>query len=282
MDNKLEETVYAPNSLRKLGFRIWVLMFRELQKHRILIFTLIGRDLSVRYRQSLLGYFWSVVPPVMAVALFAFLANYRILKMGETSIPYVAFGLWNLSFWQLFAGCVGASTGSLAGAGPLVTKINIPKEVLVFSSLGNPVFDFLVRLLPVAVVFIWMDVTPHWQIIYVPLLLIPLLLMAVGIGFYLSIANLVLRDVDSALGVILMLWLFVTPVFYPAPVRWPFYLVNFLNPFSPILIAIQDLLAVGYLTQPEMLVSSILLSILVFFSGWRVFHLVVPRVAERA
>jgi len=282
MDKKLAETVYAPNTLRKLGYRIWALMFRELIKHRTLILTLIGRDLSTRYRQSLLGYFWSIVPPVMAVALFSLLANFRILNMGETAIPYVAFGLWNLSIWQLFSSCLGASAGSLAGGGPLVTKINIPKEILIFASLGNPVFDFMIRLLPVAVVFIWMDVTPHWQTIFVPLLLIPLVLMAVGFGFYLSIANLVLSDVGSALGVVLTLWLFVTPVFYPAPVQWPFYLVNFLNPVSPILIATQDLLAVGHLTQPAMLASSALFSILVFFTGWRVFHLVVPRVVERA
>lgn len=279
---ELKETVYTPDGLRRLGLRVWAIMAQQLWDSRELIWRLIYRDISVRYRQSILGYLWAVIPPIVTVAIFTYLTNYRVLPIGELPLPYPVYALWSLSLWQLFAGVLGAATHSLVGAGSLVTKINFPKEALVISAVGQPLFDYLVRLIPMAAVFVIYAVIPPWQILFIPLLLVPILLLALGIGFFLAILNLAVRDIGSLVGTVLTFGMFAAPVFYPPPIRAPFFLVNIVNPFSPLLIATQDLLAVGELRHGRLLVSACLFALMAFLVGWRLFHLTMPRVAERA
>lgn len=257
-------------------------MVRNLVRSRELIWRLILRDLSARYRQSILGYGWAILPAVVTVASFAYLSGTRILPIGKTPIPYVAYALWSIGVWQLFTGSLQACTNSLISAGSLVTRINFPKEALLFGAIGQTVFDFLVRLIPVFIVFAWQAVIPAWQAIFLPLALIPIILLALGFGFVLSIVNLLLRDIGNTLGIILAFGTFAAPIVYPPPETWPFVLINILNPFSPLLIATQDLIATGRLSMPGTFTFSCLFSLLVFLLGWRFFNVAIHRIAERA
>ncbi len=279
---RMQEVVYDESRERRLGVRVWPQMFRDLWGTRELVIRLIQRDISVRYRQSILGYVWALIPPIVTVAIFTFLVSRRALPIGATPLPYPVYALTGMTLWGLFAGSLSASTTSLVNAGSLVTKINFPKETLVIAAVGQPLFDFALRLLPVIGVFVWYGVDPAWESVFIILLLLPVLLTAVGLGFLLSITNLVIRDVANAVSMVLSFGMFFAPVLYPPPVRWPFYLVNVLNPFSPVLRAMHDLLAYGHVTQPSLLLVSVLFALLVFLVGWRVFRLTMPRVAERA
>ena len=240
------------------------------------------RDFSVRYRQSILGYVWAVLPQIVTVAIFAFLAKHRVFDMGQTTMPYVIHALWSISVWQLFSGCLIGCTNSLVNAGSLVTKINFPKEALVFSAIGQASLDFMIRLIPVSIVFIWYGFNPSWHSVFIPLILICVLLMALGVGFIVAIINLVLRDMGNAVSMLLTFGMFLSPILYPPPTKEPFNLVNYANPFSPLLIATQNLLAGQELAQPEMLILMVVISITMFFLGWRMFHITMPRIAERA
>jgi lipopolysaccharide transport system permease protein len=160
--------------------------------------------------------------------------------------------------------------------------VNFPREALVIAGLGQPVFDFSVRLLPVIAVFAWYGVTPSWEIIFIPLVLLPVMLLALGLGFVLSIANLVIRDTGNALGTVLTIGMFLTPVLYPPPVRWPFFLVNLINPLSPLLTASQDLIAEGFLTRPETFFVACIFALAMALAGWRAFRVTIPRVAGYA
>ena len=276
------EIVYSPNGVRRNGISGWRIMFAELIESRRLIWLLILRDISVRYRQSILGYVWAVIPQLATVGIFAFLHASRVLPIGTTRIAYVAYALWGISVWQLFAGCLSSCTTSLVSSGTLVTKVNFPREALVIAALGQPVFDFFVRLVPVVAVFVWYGVTPSWGVVLVPFVLVPVMLLALGLGFVLSITNLVIRDTGNALGTVLTIGMFLTPVLYPPPVRWPFFLVNLLNPLSPLLTASQDLIADGYLSRPEMFAAASVLSLALAIGGWRAFRVTIPRVAGYA
>ncbi len=282
MESKIAVAEYTPRGIRRDGLAGWRLMLIELAESRRLIWLLILRDLSVRYRQSILGYVWAVIPQIATVGVFAFLHASRVLPIGGTRIAYVAYALWGISIWQLFAGCLSSCTTSLVSSGSLVTKVNFPREALVIAALGQPVFDFFVRLVPVVAVFIWYGVTPSWGIIFLPFVLMPVMLLALGLGFVLSIANLVIRDTGNALGTVLTIGMFLTPVLYPPPVRWPFFLVNLLNPLSPLLTASQDLIAAGFLTRPEMFAVACVLSLVLALIGWRAFRVTIPRVAGYA
>lgn len=257
-------------------------MVSELLDNRRLIWLLICRDISVRYRQSVLGYVWAVIPQMVTVGAFAILNAWRVVPMGKTAVPYVIYAAWGISIWQLFAGCVSSCTLSLVSSGSVVTKINFPRETLVIAAIGQPIFDFLVRLVPVIVVFAWHGFAPSWSAVCLPLAILPIILLALGVGFILSIANLAIKDTGSALGTALTIGMFLTPVLYPPPVRWPFTLINSMNPISPLLTGTQDLIAVGMLTRPESFIGSCLFSIAALLLGWRAFRAAILRAAAYA
>lgn len=276
------ETEYTPRGVRRNGLTGWRVMVKELSESFRLIPLFLIRDISVRYRHSVLGYFWAVVPQLATVGVFAFLHASQVLPMGRTRVPYIAYAVWGMSVWQLFAGCLSSCTASLVSSGSLVTKLNFPKEALVIAALGQPVFDFFIRLVPVIAIFVGWGVMPSSGAVLIPVVLLPVILLALGLGFVLSIANLVIRDTGNALGTILGVGMFLTPVLYPPPVRWPFYLVNLLNPLSPLLTATQDLIADGSVASPQLFAASCFIALALSLGGWRAFRLTLPRVAGHA
>ena len=282
LENRLPVTVYTPLN-RGAEYNLgWLSLFRRTYANRELLGRLMYRDFTTRYRQSLLGYFWAIFMPFVAVAIFAFIARYRVLPMGQVNMPYIVFGVWSFTVWQLFSNSLSACTSSLSAAGPMLSKINFSKDTLVIASLMQPILDFLLRLVFLAGLFWYFEFMPSIESVWIPLLLIPLILMALGIGLMLSILNLLVRDIGNFVGMFAIFGMFFAPVLYPPPVTWPFMLVNIINPVSPILIATQDLLSTGELSHPGLLLGSLVFSFAVLLVGWRLFHLLIPRVIERA
>src|SRR3989338_841324 len=269
------EVVYDSGAEHRHGLSMWITMARELWGAREIVTHLIMRDISVRYRQSVLGYLWAITLPLATVIVFTFLTSRRVLPIGQPPMPYPVFALCNLIVWQLFAGVLLAATQSLASAGALVTRMSFPKEALVIAAVGQPLFDFMIKLVLVAMVFVYFGVKPDPMALFLPLLLLPLLLLAVGLGFLLSVINLAVRDVGNVVGMLTTFGMFAAPVLYPPPVTAPFYLVNIVNPFSPLLIATQDLLAYGVLRHATIFWPAVLFSILIFLVGWWAFRLVI-------
>lgn len=276
------ERIYIPISHRHVGLGAWPLMLRDLWSYRELCWRLAHRDITVLYRQSLLGLAWVLILPILTVALFTYLASMRLLPIGETPIPYPAYALWGVVLWQLFASTLSSATGSLAGAGALVTKIDFPKEVVVFASAARPLVEFSAKLPLVLVVFWVYEIQPNWSM----LLLLPVVLLAVlmslGVGLVLSLANLIVRDVGNLVGILVTFGIFSAPVLYPPPQSAPFSLLVVINPFNPLLMATQDLIGEGVIAHPGLLLAATLVSLLCFFLGWRVFRLAIRRVTERA
>lgn len=275
------QILYTPDFHLGFGWRVWREMLYKLINSRGLTWRLFIRNLSAKYRQSVFGYVWAVVPAIVTVATFTYLNRSRILPLGETDIPYPAYVLLGMTVWQLFATGLTLNTQSLTGAGSLITKINFARETLILSSFGESLFNFLIRLVLIVVVFVWFGVVPAWTVIFVPLALIPVALITMGIGFIMALANGIFRDIGNSLTVILTFLMFLTPVVYPEPTEWPKLLINYLNPISPFIIAVRDLTTKGILSQPYGLIGWSAGSILIFLAGWRIFHISMYRVAER-
>ena len=279
--NNVQEVIYTSDAHLHLGLRVWLKMLLELIQNRELIWRFFLRDLSARYRQSVFGYVWAIMPAIVTVITFTYLNRSRILPIGETDIPYPAYVLLGITVWQLFTAGLTGATQSLVKAGSLVTRVNFSRETLVFAAFGQSLFDFLIRIILILVVFAWFRVVPTWTVILVPFVLIPFVLMTVGLGFFLALANGVFRDIGNALTLIMTFAMFLTPVVYPPPTQWPKVLINYVNPVSPFIIATRDLTTRGTLSQPDGLLLACAISLLIFLVGWRVFYLAMPRVAER-
>jgi lipopolysaccharide transport system permease protein len=273
---------YTPHGKNPNIERTWLSMAIEIWNSRELLWRLINRDVSARYRHSYFGYIWAIVPQVVTVIIFSILSSRRVISIGELSMPYVIHAIWSVSVWQLFASCVLSSTNSLVNAGSLVTKANFPKSILVFSACGQAFLDFAIRLVPIVFVMLFYKFIPSWHTLFIPFILICIMLLALGVGFVLSILNLALRDIGSFLSIALSFGVFLSPVFYPPPSTHPFSLVNILNPFSPLLIATQEMLSGMTFNYPISLMVMIFVSFICFLSGWRLFNVTMPRITERA
>lgn len=264
----------------KAGFSIWAEMLSELVVHRELIWRLIVRDISAKFKQSAFGILWAFLNPLAMLIILIWLKK-KFLDVGNTTMPYPAFLFLGQTVWLFFSSGLNNSANSLISAGSMLKKINFPREVLVISSIGQTVFEFLIRIPLLIIIFLWVDFIPKWTIVLIPLTMIPLFLMILGIGLLVSLLNAVMRDTGSAIGIIISLGMFATPVIYPPPSTWPLSLwINHINPVSGIIIAVRDLASLGYLSNPAAYITSTLFGLTVFLIGWRAFHITEPKIAE--
>jgi len=271
--------VYEPHKQLKQGIMIWKEMFREIYDYHELLWRLFVRDLSAKYKQSLLGNAWCLLMPFVAIGTFMYLNHVGILHIQQTSMPYPLYALIGLSVWQIFATGLNSGANSLVGAGDLVTKINFPREVLVIASMAQSVFEFLIKFALVLVFFFVFNYVPSWKIIFFPFILLPLLFLTVGLSLVLALLNGVMRDIGNIVSLFLMFLMFLTPVLYPVPTKN--FLLLKLNFLSPLINAPREIIADGTIHQPGLFGVASVISLLIFLMSWRIFHLAETKIPER-
>lgn len=275
------ELVYTPDSNVGFGLKVWAEMARELVNGGELMWRLFVRDISAKYRQSVFGYVWALVPAIVATFVFTYLKGSGVLPIGDTGeIPYAPYVLVGITIWQLFATGLIRCTQSLAMARSIIVHINFSREALVIAAFGESIFNFMIRLVLVTAVFAWFKIIPFWTAIFIPFILIPLVVITLGIGFLLALANGVFRDIANSLTLLLTFGMFLAPVVSPLTKR-PWSIFNYINPASPYIIATRDLIFTGTLSNPASLLWMSVVSIFVFLAGWRLFHLSMTRIVER-
>ncbi len=273
--------IYSPDAIARIGWPVLREMIGELVASRELTWRLFVRDLSAKYKQSALGFLWAFLNPIATAAVFVLLNQSGLLAVGQTSIPYPAYALLGTTIWQLFSTGLVAGAGSIVAGGSIVIKINFPKECLVVASVGQSLVEFLVRLGLLAVVFIWYQILPPWQTIFLPLVLLPLMALTLGLSLLLALLDVIIRDVEKALGIITTLLLFLTPVVYPAPPHGLLADVSRWNPLLPLVAGPRDMVITGQspLSMPFLWAS--LFSFAFLIAAWWLFHLAERRIAER-
>ncbi|MBN1445115.1 MAG: ABC transporter permease [Candidatus Omnitrophica bacterium] len=261
-------------------FKLFREMFSELKKSRELIFRFFIRDFRARYKQSLLGIAWIIIMPVSFIGVFILMNKSGIINIGEIDVPYPVFALTGLTIWQLFATGLIGTTNSIISAGSIVIKINFPKETLVFSSLAQAFFDFLIRMFLVALVFIFYKVSPSWQALFFPIFFIPLIILTLGIGLLLSLLNCISRDITNVVGLVTTFLLFLTPILYQKPAVKLFENISRYNILVPLVTGPRDLILYGRITNPAAYIGATVISLLVFLFSWRIFHLAEYKMTE--
>ena len=274
-------SVYQPDHNLGWGPGVWQEMLDELKSSKELIWGLFLRDFKARYKQTLLGFFWALIRPLFLVGVFLFLNQAGVLNIGKVDVPYPAYGLLGLTIWHIFAkGLAECSNCILAGRN-MVMKINFPKEVLVFASIGQTLVEILIQSGLTVAVFALYRVAPAWTIVFFPLSLVPLFLLTLGLGFLVSLFNSLFRDVSNIISLGTTFLLFITPVLYPEPVTGFFNEFTLFNPLAALISGPRDLVIKGYLTQPVSFAVVSVLSLVIFLIGWRIFHLAEVYIAER-
>ncbi|GBD96289.1 MAG TPA: hypothetical protein ENG83_15640 [Nitrospirae bacterium] len=258
------------------------LMWRELASARELIWRLFLRDFSAKYRQSALGVVWALLMPLVMVGMFVGMNRSGILTIQDVGIPYALYAVIGLTIWSVFTVGLTACTSALITAGPMVIKINFPKIALILAASGQGVVELLIRMVLIALAFLYFGVGPSWGGLFIGLIcLIPIYLLMTGIGFVLSLAAGVLRDIVNVLNLALMGVMLLTPILYPITGDSLLARANAWNPFNYLVNVPRDFIVKGDTEFMSEFIWVTLLSVTVFYMGWKLFYLAQTKIAER-
>jgi lipopolysaccharide transport system permease protein len=275
-------TTYEPdNSLKKGYLSIFIEIFNELKKNRWLTYQLFKRDFLAAYKQSLMGFFWALILPLISVGAFIILNRSGIFSIGDIKAPYPIYAILGMAFWQLFSGGLLASSNSLVAAGTTLTKINFSRKSLVIASMGRPFVSFLIQFILVVFLFVYYRFMPSMAIFLLPLIIIPIILLTLGVGLILSLLNAVVRDIGNILGVLLTFLMFLTPVLYAKPTIGILADATKYNPLYYLVTVPRDLILMGRVTELNGFFVISIISIIIFIVCLFIFHLTETRVAER-
>jgi lipopolysaccharide transport system permease protein len=276
-------TVYGPESELHSPARLVRSMGRDLLASRELAWRLLVRDLSARYRQSILGVTWAFLTPLATAAVFVLLNRQGTLSVDATRIPipYPAFVILGTVLWQLFADSLYLPLRAVTGGKSMLAKVNFPREALLLSGIGQVLFDFGIKLLIVAAVFVCYGIELQWGILLAPFAILVLMLLGLMLGLLLMPLGVLYNDVSSALGTVLGLWFFLTPVVYPPRQHWPYSLLDTVNPVAPVLVGARDLLATGTLSDPLAFAVVSVVTLLGLGAMWVLYRVSLPILVER-
>lgn len=187
----------------------------ELWSYRELAFFLALRDLKLRYKQTVFGVSWAIIQPLAGVILFSIVLG-RLAGLPSEGVPYPVFVFAGLSVWTYLSGAVGSAAESLVEHRDLVSKVYFPRVLAPLAAVLPGLVDFGISLLIVAVVMTFYGVAPGVALVLLPLWGVAMVLIALGAGLWLSALNVLYRDVRYALGFVLQLWFFASPVVFPS------------------------------------------------------------------
>ncbi|GAA4363666.1 ABC transporter permease [Hymenobacter saemangeumensis] len=237
------------------------------------------RNLKVQVRQSLLGYAWMLLPPLIAGLVWIFLGRARVLNVESGAVPYPAFVLAGVFLWQGFVEALNAPLQQLSSAKATLAKVRVPHEAFVAAGAAVVVFNTLIRMSILLAVMLWLKVPLTGALALVPLGLLALLGLGLALGWLVALLGLLYADVSNALGVLLNLWFLVTPIVYTLPAGYGRWLQ--LNPVAPLLITTRNWLLGGPLapTPGFWLVAG--LAGLALGSNWLAYRLAQPHLISR-
>lgn len=194
----------------------------ELWLHRELLYFLTLRDVKVRYKQTLLGVSWVLLQPLLTTIVFTIFLGV-LLQVPSDGTPYVLFVYAGLLPWTFFSAAIISSSNSLVNNAHLITKVYFPRAILPISAVGARLLDLAIAFLVLICLMAYYRVGLTWALLLLPLLVALTMLLALGVGMVTSAINVKYRDVGVLVPVLLQLWMYASPVVYPAslvPARW--------------------------------------------------------------
>lgn len=188
----------------------------ELWRYRELLLFFTWRNVLVRYKQTVLGVAWAVLQPFMLMVVFSLFFG-RLADIPSDGVPYPIFAYAALLPWTFFSNSMTQSSNSLVGSANLVSKIYFPRLAVPIAAVLSSLVDFVVASVVLGGMMGYYGVYPKpVAIVVLPALVALALVTALGIGLWLSALNVAYRDVQYVLPFLAQLWLFATPVVYPA------------------------------------------------------------------
>lgn len=238
---------------------------REIWAHRELLYFLVWRDLKVRYKQTILGASWVILQPVLMTLVFTVFLG-KIVRVPSQGVPYILFLYSGLLPWTFFSNSVSSSSHSLIASAHMITKVYFPRSLVPMAAVLVRLADFIIASGILVALMLYYGQPFNKAVLLAPLLILQLTLLALGLGTWFSALNVKYRDIGTALPVLLQLWMFASPIIYPAsmvPQNWKW--AYELNPLTGIIGGFRaSLLGLGFNWRSLVVSAAITLALLVY------------------
>jgi lipopolysaccharide transport system permease protein len=240
----------------------------EIWSHRELLYYLVWRDLKVRYKQTILGASWVILQPLLMTLVFAlFLGN--IARIPSEGIPYILYLYAGLLPWTFFSNAVSTASHSLIASSHMITKVYFPRAIVPLAAVLVRLSDFLIASAILVVLMIYYGQPLTWTILLTPLLILHLTLLALGLSLWFSALNIKYRDVGTVLPVVLQLWMFASPIIYPAKLVAPQWKWAYeLNPLTGIVGAFRTAFFGFELNSRSLAISGVITMALLVYAAF--------------
>lgn len=295
-----QEIIYSSRRRRRQ-------QLRDLWNYRDLIRTMVVRDLKVRYKNSVLGVLWSLLNPLIIMAVFTFV--FTVMQPNNQIEHFPVFVLAGLLPWNFFTAALVGGASEVVKNGGLIKKVYFPREVLSISAVLSAFINFLFGLIPLALFLIISGIGFTPMLLWLPVIFAIQFIFLLGLAFLFGALSVFYRDVLMILDLASLGLFFLTPIFYPMeliqqtatignfviPVN---RLVRWLNPMASIVDAYRTVIygVVDYVERPGKVIEAVyfgpaapdpsfllrtgLTALLVLIVGWLVFHRLSPYFGE--
>lgn len=258
-----------------LPHRLW-----DLYRFRDLLYYLVVRELRARYKNSVLGFLWSLLNPLLMMLVFTVV--FSLLNPNSTVERPAIYILCGLLPWNYFSAGVMTSIGSIVGNSNLVKKAYFPREVLPISSVLAQLVNFLLAFVVLFVLLLIFQTNFSPRLWMLPFVILLQTSFIIGVALLLSAVNVYYRDTMMIMDVVILAWFFLTPVFYPLDIlprsyewfglEWNVHrLMYILNPMASLINTYRDLLYLGAYTEWDFLLRTAVTSVGMMLVGYWLF-----------
>ena len=261
----------------------------EILRYRQLLTSLTWRDLRVRYKQSILGIGWAILLPLSMMLIFTFVFTRAIdaRSVMKIDMPYALYAYLGLVPWTFFSVSLGNCVNALVANRNLLTKVYFPREVFPLACIASSLVDFMIAMTVLVGLMAYFHVSGEWTFVahsslwFVPVIVAVQIMLTLGLGMMLAMANLFYRDVRQIYGVAIHLGMFVSAVVVPVPTDGSLLArVIALNPLVWIIGAYRDCVIHGHLPSAGSFLYATALAMVMLVGGWICFHRASYRFAE--
>jgi len=245
--------------------------FKELKAYRDLFYFLVWRDIKVLYAQTIMGFSWALINPLIQIVIFSVIFG-RVANIPTDGIPYVLFSTVAVVPWTYMAESMSASSQSLVLGQNMLGKVYFPRVIFPLTSVLAKMVDFSISLILIVAVMVYFRISPTWNLAYFPFLVVLMMILPAGVGLWLSALAIRYRDVKFAMPFVIRMLIYSAPILYPIsaiPEQWRFFYS--LNPIVAVIEGYRACL-LGTPIQWEFMLPGSVVAVLVLILGAMYFR----------
>ena len=249
--------------------------WRDLWRYRELFYILAWRDISVRYKQTVIGVAWALIQPLLTMLVMTVIFG-KVAKLpSDGNAPYSIMVFAAMLPWMFFSSSLSSASQSLVGNANLISKVYFPRMIIPAGAVITSLVDFLVSFIILAAMMVWFQFWPDWRILTLPLFIALAFLAAIGPGLLITALNVEYRDFRYVIPFLVQFGLYLSPVgFSSSVIRERFgdtlFTIYSLNPMVAVIDGFRWALLGGHTTVywPGFCLSMALVVVLLFLGIW--------------